>query len=133
MSNNRILNLAIVVAVAAVVAVGTASYIGSRHATKNAAPDTFERVTSSGVLRCGYVVYPPGLINDPNTGKISGIFPDVLEQAAHNLGLKVDGSIRTWGPNPYGPPPSRRAPVNAAPVAEVESVAAPAPDKGFWA
>jgi ABC-type amino acid transport substrate-binding protein len=38
----------------------------------------------------GYVPYPPGLIKDPNTGKISGVFADAIAEAASNLGLKVE-------------------------------------------
>lgn len=58
----------------------------------------FEKIKAAGIVRCGYVTYPPGLIKDPNTGKISGIFPEVLEQAAKNLGLKVQWSEEVgWG------------------------------------
>lgn len=49
----------------------------------------YDRVVSSGTLRCGYVTYPPGLIKDPNTGKFSGTFYETVEEAAKNLGLKV--------------------------------------------
>lgn len=49
-----------------------------------------EKVLSSGTLRIGYVVYPPALIKDPNTGALSGIAYDVLEQAAKNLELKTE-------------------------------------------
>jgi len=49
----------------------------------------YDRVIAAGTLRCGYVVYHPGLYKDPNTGKISGIFADTVEEAMKNLGLKV--------------------------------------------
>lgn len=51
---------------------------------------TFDRVLKSGTLRCGYVIYPPGLIKNPNTKKIEGIFPDTLEEVSKALGLKVE-------------------------------------------
>ena len=101
MAKSRILNLVVVAVAAAAVAVGSASFIGCGHTTGDGAPtakSTLEQVASSGAIRCGYVAYPPGLIKDPNTGKISGIFPDVLEQAAHNLGLKVEWTEEVgWG------------------------------------
>jgi ABC-type amino acid transport substrate-binding protein len=49
----------------------------------------YDRVMESGVIRCGYVPYPPGLIKDPNTGHISGVFADAITMAVQNLGLKV--------------------------------------------
>lgn len=50
----------------------------------------YDRVMRSGVIRCGYVIYNPGFMKDPNTGKMYGIGPDVFEMAAKNLGLKVE-------------------------------------------
>lgn len=50
----------------------------------------YQRVTESGVIRCGYVTYPPGCVKDPNTGELSGIFVDMLEEAADSLGLTVE-------------------------------------------
>ena len=42
----------------------------------------YERVLRTGVLRCGYIAYPPHLIVDPATGTISGISHDIIEEAA---------------------------------------------------
>lgn len=52
---------------------------------------TLDEVQKRGEIKVGYVVYPPGMIKDPNTGKLSGIFYDALEEAGKNLGLKI-----TW-------------------------------------
>lgn len=49
-----------------------------------------ERVLRMGKIRAGYAIYPPASIKDPNTGKISGIIVDVLNEAAKNLGLEVE-------------------------------------------
>jgi polar amino acid transport system substrate-binding protein len=38
----------------------------------------------------GYISYPPGFIVDPNTGKKSGIFNDILVEIAKRNGLKID-------------------------------------------
>ena len=51
-----------------------------------------------GSIRVGYVVYPPLLIKDPNTGKLSGVSYDIVEAAAKNLGLKTDWAEEVgWG------------------------------------
>jgi polar amino acid transport system substrate-binding protein len=50
----------------------------------------FERVQKSGVLRCGYNIEEPDLQVDPNTGKIFGIAPDIVERMAQLLGWKVE-------------------------------------------
>ncbi len=50
----------------------------------------YDRVIKSGTIRCAYVIYKPGCIKDPNTGKLSGIGIEVLELLAKNLGLKVE-------------------------------------------
>lgn len=50
----------------------------------------YDRVLASGKIRCGYFLFPPYSMKDPNTGKMAGIFVDALEEAASNLGLKVD-------------------------------------------
>jgi polar amino acid transport system substrate-binding protein len=100
MSSSRIPNAIIAAVVAAVVAVGVSRFSSPAPigAPRPAEKGTLERVLSSGVIRCGYVVYPPNLIVDLETKKVSGIFPEVLEKAAENLGLKVEWSEEVaWG------------------------------------
>lgn len=41
-------------------------------------------------IMAGYVVDPPAMIKDPNTGELSGIFHDALETTGENLGLKIN-------------------------------------------
>lgn len=50
----------------------------------------FNRVMRTGVLRCAYYPYAPALIKDPNTGAMSGIFYDVITEAARRLSIKVE-------------------------------------------
>jgi ABC-type amino acid transport substrate-binding protein len=66
---------------------------------KTTTSDTvYERVMQKGKIRCGYVVYSPGCLKDPNTGKLSGIGIDTLEMVGKNLGLKVEWTEETgWG------------------------------------
>ncbi len=52
----------------------------------------------SGKLRCGYVVYNPGCIKDPNSGKLSGIGIEAIEMIADKLGLKIEWTEEVgWG------------------------------------
>jgi len=47
-------------------------------------------VLANGEIRAGYVVDPPAMIKDPNTGELSGIFYDTLEAVGENLDLKIN-------------------------------------------
>ncbi len=51
---------------------------------------TFERVTRTNILRCGYIPLKTLLDKDANTGRLSGISYDIIERMAQNLGLKVE-------------------------------------------
>lgn len=58
----------------------------------------YARVMKQGKIRCGYVVYNPGCLKDPNSGKLSGIGIDTIELVAKNLGLKVEWTEEVgWG------------------------------------
>lgn len=58
----------------------------------------YDRVMQQGKIRCGYVIYNPGCVKDPNTGKLSGIGIDSIELVAKNLGLKVEWTEEVgWG------------------------------------
>jgi ABC-type amino acid transport substrate-binding protein len=84
--------------VAAVVAVALQSCTTPTAQTQSKSDSVYERVMQNGTIRCGYVVYNPGCLKDPNTGKLSGIGIDTIEQVAKNLGLKVVWSEEVgWG------------------------------------
>src|SRR6185295_8159991 len=56
------------------------------------APQTqsaFDKVLASQTVRCAYAAYDPMLIIGTDK-KLTGIFHDVLEEAAKRLSLKVD-------------------------------------------
>lgn len=66
--------------------------------TFNPTESLYERVMRSGKIRCGYGMFPPYCMKDPNTGKLSGIFIDILEEAGKNLGLKIEWTEEVgWG------------------------------------
>jgi len=50
----------------------------------------YERVMRTQTLRCAYTPYPPFMIKDANTGKLSGIYYDVMEEIAKRLSLKLE-------------------------------------------
>ncbi len=59
---------------------------------------TYERVLASGVIKAGYMPYPPGCIKDPNSGRLSGIHVEVLEKAAKAMGFRVEWvEASGWG------------------------------------
>jgi ABC-type amino acid transport substrate-binding protein len=63
----------------------------SPHSTSSVQNNSlYQRVMQSGTIRCGYFMYPPYCMKDPNTKKLSGIFVDILEEAGKHLGLKID-------------------------------------------
>jgi polar amino acid transport system substrate-binding protein len=81
---------------------GGMSYLAARHAggavTTAAHETTLERVERTGVIRCGYIVWPPYLTKDPNTGALTGPARDYMEALAQELGLKLEWTEETgWG------------------------------------
>lgn len=58
----------------------------------------YDRVVEAGKIRCGYVIYPPGSLKDPNTGKLSGISIETLEAAGKNMELEIEWTEEVgWG------------------------------------
>lgn len=49
-----------------------------------------ERVNDTGVIRCGYWIFEPYLVKNPNTGKMSGISVEYFEKTASRMGKKVE-------------------------------------------
>ncbi len=50
----------------------------------------YDRVMKSGKIRCGYGVYDPSLIKDPNTGELSGIFYEITNELGRRLGFEIE-------------------------------------------
>ena len=51
---------------------------------------TLDRVLTSKTIRAAYLVRPPNIIKDPNTGKLSGIFVDIVDEIGRRAGLRVE-------------------------------------------
>lgn len=50
----------------------------------------FERVMRTGVIRCGYYVFPPVTNRDPNTNEMSGFSVDMMNILAERASLKIE-------------------------------------------
>ncbi len=84
------LQIALIVVLSFVVALATGKYVASHNgAGATVKESTFERVVRTGEIRCAYAVYEPPLFKDPNTGQLSGIFYDVMEEVGRRLNLKI--------------------------------------------
>ncbi len=55
----------------------------------------FERVMKNRVIQCGYILYEPVVMKDPNTGKMSGIMVDIMEEIGRRLGMKVEWTVES--------------------------------------
>ncbi|MDD5585519.1 MAG: transporter substrate-binding domain-containing protein [Alphaproteobacteria bacterium] len=82
--------LMIIVVVALSASLATAWLSNGRDAVQPAKESAYDRVMRTKTLRCGYVVYDPAFMKNPNTGAFSGIIYDITELMAKRIGLKVD-------------------------------------------
>jgi ABC-type amino acid transport substrate-binding protein len=87
----KVSRVVLVVVLSFLVALITSSLVVSHRSNGPSGHETaYDRVMRTGILRCGYTPYSVGLIKDPNTGKMSGIYYDTVTRLAENLNLKVD-------------------------------------------
>jgi polar amino acid transport system substrate-binding protein len=88
--------IAVIALVISLVAFSSKSNNSKTNVASNSS--VYDNVIKNGEIKVGYVVYPPGLIKDPNTGQLSGIFYDTLQEAGKNLGVKINWSEEaSWG------------------------------------
>jgi ABC-type amino acid transport substrate-binding protein len=96
MSNNKRITIIALVAVALLLVCGYSGCNNSRNATQT--EDAYTRVLRDGKIRVGYISYPPSFMKDPNTGEMSGIFHEVLQEVGKNLELKIEYTEELgWG------------------------------------
>jgi ABC-type amino acid transport substrate-binding protein len=61
----------------------------------------YERVMRTGVLRCAYGLWEPGVMRDPTTEKFSGFVHDIMQEVGAALSLKVEYVLEVdWGQIP---------------------------------
>ncbi len=56
----------------------------------DAKESAFDRIMRTGVIRCGYYVFPPVTYRDPNTNEMSGFSVDFMNRLAERAALKVE-------------------------------------------
>jgi len=86
-------HIILVVLLAAVTAFAVGKYAAP---TPQAAPvkeTRLEQIKRTGVLRCGYSIWPPAMMKDPNTGAFSGMFYDLVEEIGKQLGVTIDWTV----------------------------------------
>ncbi len=90
-SSLKFSHMVLVVVLSALTAFAVGKYMGPAEPSQTKPQETaFERIMRTGTIKCGYVVIPPQLARDPNTGEISGIGADLTHEIAKRLNLKVE-------------------------------------------
>jgi len=82
----RLLSSAAVAAPTAIVAAKSAQ----KNAAANREASAFARVMKTRTIRCGYIVWPPYLIEDVTSGQMSGVTYDMAVALAENLDMKLE-------------------------------------------
>ncbi|MGE0109300.1 MAG: substrate-binding periplasmic protein [Bdellovibrionales bacterium] len=58
--------------------------------TAEAKESAFDRMMRTNKLRCGYYLFPPVAMRDPNTGEMSGLTVDMMNVIAEKTGLEIE-------------------------------------------
>lgn len=83
---------------AVAVALGIQNFVLPKNGEISKTETAYERVMRTNTLRCAYAIYPPFMSKDPNTGKLSGIGPDMMAAFEKTSGLKVEWALEIdWG------------------------------------
>jgi ABC-type amino acid transport substrate-binding protein len=60
--------------------------------------DVATTVINNNEIRIGYIIYPPLLVKDPQSGQLSGVSYDIVEEAAKRLNIKTKWTEEVgWG------------------------------------
>jgi polar amino acid transport system substrate-binding protein len=57
---------------------------------------TVEEIKARGVLRVGYINFPPAVFRDVNTGHVRGHFVLAVEEIARQMGVRCEYTEATW-------------------------------------
>jgi polar amino acid transport system substrate-binding protein len=101
MKARKVLGLAGIVVLVICVTLLTNAYVAKPESSAVAVKEAaFDRVMRTGILRCGYYVFPPMVVRDPNTNSFSGLSIDMLNAIGEKTGLKIEWteeiSFGTW-------------------------------------
>lgn len=87
---NKLSVLAIVLSVIAIGAVSLPKHGDQATQQTQAKESTYDRIMRTKTIRCAYLLWPPFMQKDLNTGKLSGIYFELLERVAKDWSMKVD-------------------------------------------
>jgi len=85
----KLTQIALTALLSAAVAFGVVKYAGPTAQTAPVKETRLEQIKRTGVLRCGYMVWPPMINKDPNTGAMSGMNVDFWEEIGKQMGIKI--------------------------------------------
>jgi len=94
----KLSHLALVIVLAAATAFGVVKVAAPTADTTTAAQTketAYQRVMRTGTIRCGYLLYPMFVEREPNSGKLSGLYVDFIEEMGKRLSLKIDWAEET--------------------------------------
>lgn len=75
----------------------TVNFFRSAPAAASLSSDTVSAIQKKGVINVCYAVWPPAVIKDATTGKLSGHDIDALEYIASQIGVKIEYHESTFG------------------------------------
>ncbi|MGE3769537.1 MAG: substrate-binding periplasmic protein [Bdellovibrionales bacterium] len=84
----KFFHILLTVLLAAVVSWGVVSLTPGAVVTEK--ETALQRVLRTNTLRCGYIVWPPYLLKDVNTGQYSGVAYDFMSAIARELEIKLE-------------------------------------------
>jgi ABC-type amino acid transport substrate-binding protein len=94
----QIITLVVLASVATTLVTQKTTRLTKSAAASDARETVYERIIRSGVIRAAYITYPPAVMKDTVSGKLSGTFVETLEEVAKNLGLKLEWTEEVgWG------------------------------------
>lgn len=90
----KISHILLTVVIAALASLGTAYVVAPKQGTATTAKaSAYDRIKSSGTIRCGYAPHTGFLEKDPNTGELQGPFFDFVNALGKQLDLKVEWAM----------------------------------------
>jgi len=90
---NKLSSFLLMVVIAVVVSYGTIRFVdrGNPSASQTAAKEsTYDRIMRTRTVRCSYLIWPPYMNRDVTTGKLSGVYYDLLERMGKDWAVKID-------------------------------------------
>ena len=116
-------HILLIILLSLVTSVIGAKYVGSQNGNgaTMARESAYDRVMRTGVLRCGYILYPKLIERDPNTGKLSSMYYDFMEELGKQLSLKIEWTEEVGFSNAFDGLKTKRYDVICDPLSQTPS------------